>query len=768
MLNRTLISVVLILILVTTGLATAQQDVFCVCVDPDTPSTCGGNVDAPFLGHAIVWLCIVDISNFQVKAWEALVEISDESAWVGNWQLAGGNNYGTPPVFVVGAGSSPLQPNSANAVALMSIDLLILDETTPIEFYVRGVPGSLSFPDGPGYAWEAGFPVPCTPCSGDVDTPVFTINGEDPPPTQFTVRIDASDGVLHDDGNLAGTSNLATDGYDADHDVPEPPASPTDYLTLYFPHAEWSTPFGERFMTDIRADYDPSYEAKTWAFVVETDRSSIVTLDFMPYGGYSTSWGIVLHNVDEDWTIDLDLAGYILSYESTPGDPEHFELRIGPPGGYVPVPPYRLVTAGWSLIGCPLVPPFPGTVQDAVLQSASGTVFVYDHDAGAGYGLMAADDHVVQGEAMWVATTQDFVWSIPGGSLDEDGVDVPLNDGWTMLGYPLWIPTDLSALTVSRPGHGTQSWDNAVSSNWISGTAYDYITATGLYQPSSSFETWHGYWVAGMVPGLTLHFDHTSVIPPARTVERDPDEIWILEVTVDGGPDKVVFGAHALAGESFDARYDLPAAPAAPVTAASAKLRFDHPEWDLPVGSAFITDLRPPVEPPYQWNALLTAPAPGPAVLSWDGAALPPETDLQVYLPQQNRVVVMSMRDASSVTLDVGAEPLQVVFRSPDMSTGVADAPGRHEISCHPNPFNPVTEIELRTGAPGRVGLDIYDLRGRRVRAYALGEQPAGSYRVTWRGRDDDGREVAGGTYFAVLALDGARTGTLAKLTLVR
>ncbi|MBC8424122.1 hypothetical protein H8E07_08370 [bacterium] len=139
------------------------------------PDTC---VEAVFLDHVILWLMITDISNTQVKAWEALVTISNEAAWVGNWLLAGGSNYATPPQFVVGAGAAPLYPNVVNAVPLMSIDLLILDVTNPIEVFVAGVPGSLSFPYGPGYAWEAGFPVPCFTSTGGAATPVFRVNGD--------------------------------------------------------------------------------------------------------------------------------------------------------------------------------------------------------------------------------------------------------------------------------------------------------------------------------------------------------------------------------------------------------------------------------------------------------------------------------------------------------------------------------------------------------------------------------------------------------------
>ncbi len=137
------------------------------------PAIC---TDAAFLEHVFLYVMVTDISNTQVAAWEAVVTVSNEAAWVGNWVLSGGINFATPPEYAVGAGADPLLPNAVNAVELMSIDLLILSDAAPIEVHISGVPGSLSFPDGPGYAWDAGFPVPCFTSTGGPTTPVFIVN----------------------------------------------------------------------------------------------------------------------------------------------------------------------------------------------------------------------------------------------------------------------------------------------------------------------------------------------------------------------------------------------------------------------------------------------------------------------------------------------------------------------------------------------------------------------------------------------------------------
>jgi len=83
-----------------------------------------------------------------------------------------------------------------------------------------------------------------------------------------------------------------------------------------------------------------------------------------------------------------------------------------------------------------------------------------------------------------------------------------------------------------------------------------------------------------------------------------------------------------------------------------------------------------------------------------------------------------------------------------------------------PNPFNPATVIECVVSAPGRVRLEIFGLRGERIRSLLDAELPAGRHRALWDGRDDDGRAVASGVYF--YRLRAGEFGAIRKLTLVR
>ncbi len=66
-----------------------------------------------------------------------------------------------------------------------------------------------------------------------------------------------------------------------------------------------------------------------------------------------------------------------------------------------------------------------------------------------------------------------------------------------------------------------------------------------------------------------------------------------------------------------------------------------------------------------------------------------------------------------------------------------------------PNPFNPITDISyvLPEGG-GIVRLDIFDIKGHRVRTLMDGNQAGGPQTVTWKGCDDSGKALPSGIYF--------------------
>ena len=65
----------------------------------------------------------------------------------------------------------------------------------------------------------------------------------------------------------------------------------------------------------------------------------------------------------------------------------------------------------------------------------------------------------------------------------------------------------------------------------------------------------------------------------------------------------------------------------------------------------------------------------------------------------------------------------------------------------YPNPFNPSTVINYKLPEKTEVLLTIYNLLGQKIITLLQAVQPAGSFHVTWDGKDSKGLQVAGGVY---------------------
>ena len=65
-----------------------------------------------------------------------------------------------------------------------------------------------------------------------------------------------------------------------------------------------------------------------------------------------------------------------------------------------------------------------------------------------------------------------------------------------------------------------------------------------------------------------------------------------------------------------------------------------------------------------------------------------------------------------------------------------------------PNPFNPSTSIKFDMKDKGFVALKVYNVAGQLVRTLVNGTKDAGSYTITWDGKNNRGGAVASGIYF--------------------
>ena len=115
---------------------------------------------------------------------------------------------------------------------------------------------------------------------------------------------------------------------------------------------------------------------------------------------------------------------------------------------------------------------------------------------------------------------------------------------------------------------------------------------------------------------------------------------------------------------------------------------------------------------------------------------------------------IIAWTDFRSGSADIYALQLLTVVAI----VGVGDpGPSREVLFAAPRPNPARGSLALRFTLPrtARVDLAIYDLGGRRVRQLASGAQAAGDHSIGWDLRDDAGRAVGAGMFFARLDTEG-------------
>jgi len=214
-----------------------------------------------------------------------------------------------------------------------------------------------------------------------------------------------------------------------------------------------------------------------------------------------------------------------------------------------------------------------------------------------------------------------------------------------------------------------------------------------------------------------------------------------------------------------------------PITDTDLEARFDgtcdwqHQWVDLETPhDATYFDMRCGHEPPasgtaYSWFDDLALIEWEPWTTVQDGAAIPTPNNHR-FLQLRHPDTGMTVQTVVYRETAFGQQPASAVPDLPPAGTGPT-------LRCFPNPFNPRVTIELdlrsvnRSLASGGVAVEVFDVRGRKVRTLHLANPEAGKINgLTWDGRDQAGKALASGIYLVQSRL-GEQT-VSRKVTLVR
>lgn len=586
-------------------------------------------------------------------------------------------------------------------------------------------------------------------------------------PLSYRVTANVSNGIVHDFGAVAGVLEGASDGYDPLIDVPEPPTPPLSYVSCYFPHDDWDSPFGHRFNADVRAATDFMGLQKVWDFTVSTDLlNEPFTMSFTADPAFIDSLPTYIHDLEADAYYNLHEVTQF-DFNSGASGARHFQLVIGPSEA-LPGVVAADFASGWNLLGLPLLPVDPGA--GLILGDDVGSsYFLYDYSEDSGYLPVASLDLNI---GYWLGLFAPATIDV-SGSAQVDTLAAVLADPWQMVGTGLYKNLALDKTRVRHEGQ-TLLFNDAVQAGWISPAVYGWNPAQRVYAAADTLELWRGYWVGQLVDGAELLFHKDwGYIPVGRpSTPPDPVITWRIgfEASTSNATERAYLGGHSLATRGFDVPFDFPKPPVAP-GGGLLYMSFAHPDWRCVLGDHFNRDIRA-LAPDGQaevWT-LRVATTQESTLLTWpywEGGV--PEDyafildDLET--PANEHI---DMREATSYRLlGAGVHHLLITAGSNLITPSDELLPQANALlGVHPNPFNPTTTISFALREAALIELAIYGIDGRRVASLINARMDAGRHEWVWSGIADSGRSAPSGIYFAHLRIGEETFGT--KLVLLK
>lgn len=128
--------------------------------------------------------------------------------------------------------------------------------------------------------------------------------------------------------------------------------------------------------------------------------------------------------------------------------------------------------------------------------------------------------------------------------------------------------------------------------------------------------------------------------------------------------------------------------------------------------------------------------------------------DIVFVCEQPTTVVIAVYKVGSSEVAKNGQYRITRTTNVTDATGGSAPVVTRLT-GARPSPFVGSTSVAFELSRASEVTLEVYDLRGARVRTLATGQHAAGAHSVMWDGRDDAGRRAAAGVYLVRMASGG-------------
>jgi hypothetical protein len=356
------------------------------------------------------------------------------------------------------------------------------------------------------------------------------------------------------------------------------------------------------------------------------------------------------------------------------------------------------------------------------------------------------------GEPYWIYN-QDVSFFSSINPLQSTEVSYPLVTGWNFIPNPHMCAYDIEDLRFAYNGN-TYKYSELLAQQLLSRAVY--VMRNNVLEPVTRVEPFEAllikyYGSAAMVPMVNfLPFNSAPPIAPSAAE-------WEFKTNIlqSGSSTSLVLGAHANASNGYDFALDLPIPPETPFAMPSAWFLLQNDPEALE--QQLYCSYKPDFTAPNQiktWTFYVHAPNTDPITLTFNQTNIPDGWQIKVNLNDEDFYIGS---EESYTFTPLAPGDYWGYFRVSNYVVGNDDPvlPAISALRVYPNPFNPDVNIAFSLGKTAPVSVSIYNLRGQKVGTLQNGVLNAGDHTLTWNGKDNTGRSVASGVYFARIETNG-------------
>ncbi|MFO7896099.1 MAG: FlgD immunoglobulin-like domain containing protein [Candidatus Cloacimonadales bacterium] len=526
----------------------------------------------------------------------------------------------------------------------------------------------------------------------------------------------------------------------------------TEYYDLYAGEFQF-TPGGE---------YNHSFQLYWGNLVPEVEISNLPREVILPNTTINFAWDIQHQNIVQQVDllvrnddVEISVANQISAAETNVSwlIPEfylenlHFVVRLTMNEGDVievesddvfairPAASFIDTYAGWNLISYPFI------------ASELNIAEIYGENSSFYYLLeeeFLETTELNYGEGYWQFSSENFqTWQ--EGEYESSDYLYSLNQGWNLVPNPFIVDFAINDLRFVV-NNNYYEYNEAIQYGLIQPNFYAYenkhFEPTTILQPQAANYLYSYHDDVDVM--FSIYYDND--------IDADLVTDWQVKLIAESATDKssIIVGTSSVASAGYDSFYDL----------LKPELKPMAQQIELSLQEDFSSEkLHQSITAPltggdelYTWQVALTAENTEMLQFSVEPENLPEQLNLFLEIGDE----VLPLHENETLQIYPENEQFEFVLRISDAASAAEDnLLPQLSLGNYPNPFNPTTTLNFSLAENEQnVQLEIYNVRGQKVKTILQKALPQGKHQAVWNGLDDQGKTVASGVYFAKLAID--------------